>query len=193
VRNAGKQREARDATGRRLNKPLPTGSKRTPGVERSQRKFARTWRNFGHGGQGPAGQRGLSHTSVGGAGNLRKGRRSTTSALHEDWSTDNWTGQNASGRIHSVRQDDQNRHCSGANSDSPRKRASARRSASSRRHSGPSQELRGASPRVTGQRFRELQAEAAPQGEAQTRSAAKWSERPRAIGRKRSQPFSAPV
>ena len=52
-----KRREARNVTGRRLNKPLSTGSKRTLGVERSQRKFARTWRNFGHGEQGSAGQR----------------------------------------------------------------------------------------------------------------------------------------
>lgn len=79
-----KQREARNVTGRRLNKPLSTGSKRTLDVERSQRKFARTWRNFGHGEQGSAGQRGLSHASVGGARNLRKGRRLTISALHKD-------------------------------------------------------------------------------------------------------------
>ena len=49
MRNAAKQREARDATGRKLNKPLPTGSMRTLSVERSQRAFARMARSFGRG------------------------------------------------------------------------------------------------------------------------------------------------
>jgi len=44
-----KQRGARNATGRRLDKPFPTGSTRTLDVERSKRAIARTQRDFGHG------------------------------------------------------------------------------------------------------------------------------------------------
>lgn len=75
-------------------------------------------------------------------------------------------------------------------------RANARVHAGAQAHVGtldPSQAISGRKLRKHRQRFRELLAEAEPQGLAKTGSAAKWSERPRAIGRKRSQTFSAPV
>jgi len=43
--------------GRRLDKPLPTGSKRTLDVERSKRADASTQRDFGHGEQEPPGKK----------------------------------------------------------------------------------------------------------------------------------------
>jgi len=77
VRSAARQRGARNATGRRLNKPLPTGSTRTLDVERSERTFARAQRNFGSGAVGSVRQQGLGHRTVEGSKNLRKGRRLT--------------------------------------------------------------------------------------------------------------------
>lgn len=158
-----KQRRARNVTGRRLNKPLSTGSKRTLDVERSQRKFARTWRNFGHGEQGSAGQRGLSHASVGGARNLRKGRRLTISALHKDRSPGNQTARKTllgrTTKTESVRV--QTRTA----------RANARVHAGARAHVGtldPSQGISGRKLRKHRPKFRELQAEAQPQGQAET-------------------------
>jgi len=75
-------------------------------------------------------------------------------------------------------------------------RANARVHAGAQAHVGtldPSQGNSARKLRKHRQRFRELQGQAEPQGLARPGSAAKWSERPRAIGRKRSQPFSAPV
>lgn len=77
MRSAAKQRGARDVTGRRLSKPLSTGSTQTLDVERSERTSATAQRDFGHGDAGSAGQQGLGHTTVGGAKNLRRGRRLT--------------------------------------------------------------------------------------------------------------------
>jgi len=158
-----------------------------------ERKDAKSQRNFGHGGQGTAGQQGLSHSSVGGASSLRKGRPSTISASPVSKETAGTDGRTATQRAHAGRQDDRNRLCSGANSDSPRKRASACKGASSGSTLGHSQETSGRKLRTNRRRLGELLQHAKPQGLAEAKSAAKWSERPRAIRRKRSQPFSAPV
>jgi len=84
-----------------------------------ERKNAKTQRNFGHGGQGTAGQQSLSHPSVGGAQNLRKGRHSTNNASAVSQETLRTDAETAKPRAYAVWQDDQNRQRSGESLDAP--------------------------------------------------------------------------
>jgi hypothetical protein len=144
-----------------------------------ERKNAKTQRNFGHGGQGTAEQQRLSHPSVGGAQNLRKGRHSTNHASAVSQETLRMAAETAKPRAHAVWQDDQDRQRSGESLDAPTQMRECQQRRKPEQHFESESADLGRKPGNCRRRLKE--------------AAAKWRERPRTIGRKRSQPFSAPV
>lgn len=152
-----------------------------------ERKNARTQRNFGHGEQGVAEQQGLMHSTVGGARNLRKGRRSTINAAHTAM-TDGQSGGASATQDRTTNTDSAQAKAWAR----PRKRVSARQGASPERHferqplATVSETLTGASSHgrkldVAGRIAQGVLDRAEPQGLAKTsrvrRSGAKDHER----------------